>query len=459
MGAKLADLREQLKKALTPAREIADLADRENRDLTVEESGKIKAAMDEATKIKAEIDKLKVDGDLRAKLADLGDGIEYAGPSRKADFTRLDSEGRSLLAPPIGVSPADLYVAGEAYKSLLKNANGGRFGEKQRVHSDPEYFTHLLRPTAKQRAGMRSKALITGDSSTSAGALVTPADLGLVVGLEAFERELTLRDVVTNSTTTSDTVEYARVTSATNNAAPVAEATSGALPTAVSSNVLQNVTGGGYKPESAMALERVSDTIKTIAHWIPATKRALSDAGQIRTLIDAFLLYGLEEEVEDQIINGNGTGENFEGLGAVSGTQSQAWDTDLFTTTRKAKTLLRLTNGVRPTAYVMNPEDVETIDLAQDAENRYYAGGPFRSFANTPLWGLPVVESEAVAAGTAWLGDWRWAILWDREQASITVSDSHGDYFIRNLVAILAEMRAGFGVLRPDAFVEIDLTA
>jgi hypothetical protein len=50
-------------------------------------------------------------------------------------------------------------------------------------------------------------------------------------------------------------------------------------------------------------------------------------------------------------------------------------------------------------------------------------------------------------------------VLWDREQASITISDSHANFFIRNMVAILAEMRAAFGVIQPNAFVEIDLTA
>ena len=39
------------------------------------------------------------------------------------------------------------------------------------------------------------------------------------------------------------------------------------------------------------------------------------------------------------------------------------------------------------------------------------------------------------------------------------LSDSHEDYFVRNLVAVLAEMRAAFGVIRPKAFVSIDLTA
>jgi hypothetical protein len=49
--------------------------------------------------------------------------------------------------------------------------------------------------------------------------------------------------------------------------------------------------------------------------------------------------------------------------------------------------------------------------------------------------------------------------MWDREQGGISVSDSHADFFVRNLLAILAEMRAAFAVVQPTAFVEIDLTA
>ena len=49
-------------------------------------------------------------------------------------------------------------------------------------------------------------------------------------------------------------------------------------------------------------------------------------------------------------------------------------------------------------------------------------------------------------------------VLWDREQANISVSDSHADFFIRNMIAILAELRAAMGVIRPSAFVEVDLS-
>ncbi|MEX0755001.1 MAG: phage major capsid protein [Actinomycetota bacterium] len=72
------------------------------------------------------------------------------------------------------------------------------------------------------------------------------------------------------------------------------------------------------------------------------------------------------------------------------------------------------------------------------------------------MWGLPVVESEAISAGTALVGDFRKAVLFDRQNFTIVVG-TVGDDFIRNIVRILAETRAGFAVLRPKAFCEVDL--
>jgi HK97 family phage major capsid protein len=324
------------------------------------------------------------------------------------------------------------FTQNAEFKAWLEGiAPGGRIGSKTRVQSPAVQF----------------KTLITGASATSAGALVDTQFFGLR-DTGVAQRPLTIRDVITTGQTDSDTIEYVRMGTFTNAAAPVAEATATSGST-------------GAKPESAMPLSVVTESVKTIAHWIPATRRALADAGQLRTLIDNFLRYGLEEELEDQIINGDGTGENFTGLLNISGTTSQAYDatgTPLLTTTRKARTLVRTTGRATPTAYVMHPLDWQAIDLLQDAEDRYFFGGPM--VMGTPrLWGLPVIESEGMTQGVAMVADWRLAVLWDRQQAQILTSDSHSDFFIRNLIAILAEMRAGFGVLRPAAFVEIDLTA
>jgi HK97 family phage major capsid protein len=286
------------------------------------------------------------------------------------------------------------------------------------------------------------KTLVTGLDNASGGALILSQQLPM---LDLPLRPLGIRDVITVGQTSSDTLEYPMVTGFTNNAAPVAEATA---------------TSGtsGTKPESGFALSRTSTTVKTIAHWIPATKRALADAGQVRTMIDNFLRYGLAEELEDQIIAGNGTGENLLGILNTPGLTAQPFDTNILTTLRKARTKVRITGRANPTAYLMNPLDWEAIDLLQDNEGRYYYGGP-TVLGSPRVWGLPVVENEGMPAGRALVGDMRQVVLWDREQASIQVTDSHADFFIRNMVAILAEIRAALGILRPAAIVDVDLTA
>lgn len=333
----------------------------------------------------------------------------------------------------------EVVLADPEMATFLKSFEGGR--NLSRKFDSPGVDVPDFLGLRKSGQWDAMKALLTGESATSAGALVFP-DFKPIVD-RSYERPLTVRDIITIGETSGDAVEYVRVTSATNNAAPVAEATA-------------SDDGTGEKPESELALLRVTETVKTIAHWIPATNRALSDAGQLRTLIDSFLRYGLEEEVEDQILTGSGTGEDFTGVLNTPNTGTQVFATDRLVTTRKARTKVRTEGRARPTAYVMHPLDWEAIDLLKDNEGRYYYGGPAR--LGTPvLWGLPVVESEGMTQGKTVVADWKLAILWDRMQTMISMSNSHADFFVKNLVAILAELRAAFGVIRPSAFIETDL--
>lgn len=429
-------IRERIKSALMAAQAIAAKADDEKRDFTDTERAEVTAKINEANDLKTQLKTADADAKMRATLAGLGDDVDLndaAAAKGRPDGFR-GTGGKSL---------GEHFTTSEEYKALLATAPGGAFSKQHRVQTRPVGYEKLL-PERGQ------KQVITGGGATSGGSLVWPEFLGLQVGLYAFERPLMLRDLVTKGTTQSDTIEYVRVTGVTNSAAPVPEATT---------------TDGttGVKPESGMATQRITTPVRTIAHWIPVTKRALSDAAQIRTLIDNFLAYGLEEALEGQMVAGDGTGENLTGLANTSGVQAQLFDTDVLTTLRKAKTLVRLVGRSIPTAYLLNPRDLEGLDLLKDAMGRFYFGGPQGTINNnngittTQVWSLPVIETEAVPQGTAYVGDWRKVILWDREQASITMSDSHASFFVQNLVAILAEMRVAFGVIQPNAFVHVAL--
>jgi HK97 family phage major capsid protein len=422
---------EAVRAALKVADDIGAKAQAEGRDFTAEERSAVTGALEDAKAAKARFDSAVADEKMMGDLRDLGKDLGLTGGdvgSAPANLTVADGS----KAGSIG----EQFVASPEYKAFVASFPGGRIPDQASLKMAP----------------MQVKALVTGASDTSAGAFVRNDWLGLQNGLGEFQRPLNVTDLITVTTTDSDTVEYAVITGFTNNAAPVAESTTTADPGVMSA-------ANGVKPESALALDRRTTPVRTIAHWMPATKRALSDAGQIRGLIDQFLRYGLREELEDQIILGDGLGENFTGISATVGVQTQAWDTDIITTLRRARTKVRTVGRRTPTAYLLNPVDVETIALLKDLNGTYVFGGPAGAGNTGTVWGLPVVENEAVPVGTGYVGDFRRAVLWNREQTTISVSDSHANFFIRNIVAILAEMRAAFGVLQPNAFVEMDLTA
>jgi HK97 family phage major capsid protein len=419
--------RDAIMRELKAARDITDAADGAGRDMSDDEHARIAAHMTKAADLKRTGE---ANAALGQQITDFTDAVGGLPGSQ--------DDGGALPPPSIrgGKSLGQAFTASPEFQALLKSAPDGRFPEKGRVQSAPYAAKDLV---------------LSGDPADSAGILVQPERRPAID--VTFARPLTIRDLVTRGTTASDTIEYVRLLTATNNAAPVAEATSAAF-------AIPPVAGSGIKPESALNFEKASTTVKTIAHWLPATKRALSDAGQIRTLIDDFLRYGIEEELENQIVSGDGTGENLEGISGTTGIQTQAppgVGETVLDAMRRARTKVRVVGRADPTAYVMHPMDWESVELLKDANDHFFGAGPFALTAPR-LWGLPVVESEAIPQGTAYVGDWTKAILFDRQQASLQVTDSHADFFIRNLVAILAELRAAFAVLRPAAFVKIDLT-
>jgi len=265
-----------------------------------------------------------------------------------------------------------------------------------------------------------------------------------------------MRDVLLNFSTTSDSITVLQESGFTNAAVEVAEAT---------------VVSDGAKPESALTFTEVSYPVRWIAHWIPITRQMLEDLAFIRGYIDQRLLTGLARREDGQILNGDGVAPNLKGILATSGIQvldaayfaglpvkNAGTDNENINRLRRAKTKIMVTGQAIPTFAVMNPSDLEVIDTITDANRQYLLGGPTNPNVRT-LWGLPVVESQNIAAGTALVGDGSMAAVVDRSQARIYTTDSHSDYFIRNIFVILAEERIAVPVFRPAAFAKVTLAA
>lgn len=433
METKLERLEREAREAVKTAREIAEKAEADGgRAMTTDERESFEKSMNTGRALAEQIKTARSDARVLAEAKSLA---ELIGPGPAADVDAQGRVGSGKHQQSLGLE----VVGSEAFKSAVASFPGSRVPEKSRFQTDP----------------IAVKSLFIGGDSTSAGAFVTREQSGIIETLG--RRPLTLRSLISVRRTGSDTVEYVRQVSHTNAAAPVAEATSSKPPK------MNLTTGeaileaqGGYKPEGAWKYERDSAVVKTIAEWVPATKRALADVAALEGLIDDELRADIAEAEETQILTGDGTGENLKGILNTSGTQKQAFDTDIFTTIRKAVTKARVVGRVNPNAILLSPADAEKVDLAKNKEGSFYAGGPFAGGVRT-IWGLPYIESQTLPENKSVVADFSKAVLWDREQTTVTVTDSHADFFIRNLVAILAEERVAFALTRPLAFVLTDL--
>lgn len=432
--------REQLEKLTADMQAFADELDAKGSQ-SAEDTAKLQAM---GTDVLALVAAIKADAAASGTLDDAKAflGSLAGGEAAKVDEKPVEVDG--IVRPTAGMTLGQALAASPAYTEFLSQYTGSD-GRIRQVSN--------LKSAAFDVPGFQN--LITGDSATSGGAFVTPQRYGPVTDLIG-NRELTVADLCVTVPIQSDTFEYVRITGKTNNAAAVAEATSSGDPVIDGTDIVP-VEGAGNKPESDMTFAVVSTPVETIAHLMPITRRAAADAPQVRALVDAFLIQGLLEEREDQILNGNGTSPNLRGILQTVGISTVgSAGTDIDAVVDAIRTIRA--DRRRPNAIVVHPNDWYSAGflLAKDTTNRYLLGDPRASIdqLNT-LWGLQVVVTEAMTENTLLVGDFSQAVIADRQQATIYFTDSHKDWFGRNLLAVLAEERLALGILDPDAFCTV----
>lgn len=250
-------------------------------------------------------------------------------------------------------------------------------------------------------------------------------------------QQLTLRKLLTARPTQAQIIDYLKVTGAPSVGLPVAETT--------------------LKPENAATFATVSEKVRTIATWIPASKQILDDFSELASFIETTLPYYVDLGEELEMLAGDGTGEHLHGFI----TQATALDvTALVAGDNKVdvlgKAMAQIANAkeLTPDFIVVNTADLWKMRLLKDTQGHYLLGDP-SSAAFPNLFGATVVPTANIAAGTFLVGSSAApaAEIRDRQDVTVEISTEHADYFARNMVAIRAEKRVALLVKRPGAFV------
>ena len=356
----------------------------------------------------------------------------------------MDALGRELAGvPPRQASswgaaggPGDVFVASQGYKSI------------QSADTRPQRWSTGPVQVSDSPMGMKGTLLESTAGGPGGGAVPAFYEPGIVSKL--FE-PLGVADLFGSSQTTGSQVRYVNEGTATSGAAGVPEA--------------------GLKPESTLVLSEITEPVKKVATLLPVSDEMLEDAPSIQSYLNERLSLFVSIEVERQLLRGNGTNEL---IGLLNRAGNQAINTytriaadDNTVAIAKVIANTRGSANLEPDAIIMHPSNLSSRllrDGAGGTVGQYYGGGPFSyGGAQAPtgvfidtMWNKRVVLSTVVGAGTALVGSFgQGAHIWRRGGQSVEATNSHSDFFARDLTAIRAESRLALGLYRPSAFTAV----
>lgn len=409
------NLKEMYEAAVKKAR---DLNAKYGPDATDEQFAEIKAALDTAKDLEAQIKKV----DERAATLDQVKALNLDGGD---DGSKADNQIQSK-------SLGDHFVKSSRDR-LSDQANGRRM-----EFSAPEF------DGAKAADDPHKTTNLSEEFNTLFG---TQVQRGIV---NARRERLVAADLMGSATVTLPTIKY------------LVEKAKRMIEGAPAT-----VAEGARKPYVKFdEFDVVTESLSKIAALTKLSDEMISDYGFVADWINQQLIYELSVVEEEQLLRGDGTGSNLTGLLERDGLQDFDIDTDdtseQFDGLFRAIQMIPAATNLVADAFMVNPLDYAELRLHKDANGQYVAGGPFANgqygvggvMIDPPVWGLRTVSTNAVPQGRYVLGAFRQGATVLRKGGLRVDSTNTNDVdFEHNLVTLRAEERLGLMVPVPAAFV------
>jgi HK97 family phage major capsid protein len=177
----------------------------------------------------------------------------------------------------------------------------------------------------------------------------------------------------------------------------------------------QSTTGfvaeAGAKANGQVQYTEVSVAVKKVAGFIKVSKEMLSDLAFVQAEINNDLMASIEQNMDDQLLNGNGLANNIDGVlnqatawsaGVFAGAVTNAGVIDVL---RVAKAQIE-SSDFTPTHIVLHPDDVARIEMSKDNQGQYtYPNFAVGTAPNMQLSGLTIISSTNMTTDNFLVGD------------------------------------------------------
>jgi HK97 family phage major capsid protein len=422
----------ELQRILREAGELQSKMD--TTGLTESEGKRAVELCSTAASIQAEVDQYNTIAGLAAKGREVGAPI-MPGAKR-------EQEAEVVSHGPAGyITPGEMFVRSEAYKRYVE---AGMPLTDARIAASRDMVKGYAPVTAEQKAAydaMDRKAV-----PTFASGVIEPTRLA-GVNLSVQDDRLRLADVIDTGSTGSNSVEWLRL---------------------AYTRAADAVADSSDKPEAAAAYTLETATVRTQAVTIPVTEQMLADAPALITEVNGRLMYDLNKLLEEQMLYGAGSGQDFPGIlndsdvASIGDFGSGATADSLIDKIRRAMGYIRR-DGFEPNAVVMDPLDATELAIKKGSDGHYLYHVFPAADGSQRVWSLAIVESNSMTETAlasepernVLVGDFRrGATLWNREAISLAVGYVNAQ-FLKNQRTIRAERRAAFAVREPLAFRKI----
>ena len=267
------------------------------------------------------------------------------------------------------------------------------------------------------------------------GAGWDPEDIRTGLVIDEPTRPIQILDIVPVGQTAMSTIKYMEETIRTHAAAEKSE--------------------GSAFAESTFVLTEQTEEVRKITDSIPVTDEQLEDVPMVQSYLNQRLTFGLRQRLDLQIVQGDGSAPNLEGTLNVSGIQTQAKGVlPVPDAIYKALTKVRVAGRAFPDHVLLHHNDWQDIRLLRTADGIYIWGSPSEAGVER-IWGLPVVQSDALDEHTGIVGDYgNFSMIFERRGIDVQVGFV-GDQFVQGKRTIRADLRVALVHFRPAAFATV----